>query len=41
LKGLMQSGHPNIFFLLIAKCNPIAGLLGVNKNDMVVTKIKR
>jgi uncharacterized protein with ATP-grasp and redox domains len=40
-EGLMQSGHPNIFFLLIAKCNPIAGLLGVNKNDMVVTKIKR
>lgn len=38
-EGLMESGHPNIFFLLIAKCNPIAGLLGVNKNDMVVTKL--
>lgn len=38
-EGLMESGHPNIFFLLMAKCNPIARLLGVNKNDMVVTKL--
>ena len=38
-EGLMEeSGHPNIFFLLIAKCDPIAELLGVNKNDMVVKK---
>jgi len=38
-EGLMESTHPNIFFLLIAKCDPIAKLLGVNKNDMVVSKL--
>jgi len=38
-EGLMEKGHPNIFFLLIAKCDPIAGLLGVDKNDMIVTKL--
>ena len=37
-EGLMDSCHPNIFFLLIAKCCPIANLLGVDKNDMVVAK---
>ncbi|WP_020586913.1 damage-control phosphatase ARMT1 family protein [Desulfobacter curvatus] len=37
-EGLMESRRPNIFFLLIAKCDPIANLLGVNKNDMVVSK---
>ncbi len=38
-EGLMGSGHPNIFFLLIAKCDPIAKLLGVEKNDMIVSKL--
>lgn len=37
-EGLMDRRHPNIFFLLIAKCDPIANLLGVDKNDMVVAK---
>jgi hypothetical protein len=37
-EGLMESRHPNEFFLLIAKCLPIANLLGVSKNDMVVLK---
>nr|WP_319494857.1 ARMT1-like domain-containing protein [uncultured Desulfobacter sp.] len=37
-EGLMDSRHPNEFFLLIAKCHPIADLLGVSKNDMVVLK---
>jgi len=37
-EGLMNSRHPNIFFLLIAKCRPIAGMLGVKINDMVVSK---
>lgn len=37
-EGLMNEGHPNTFFLLIAKCNAIAELLGVHKNDMVTTK---
>jgi hypothetical protein len=34
----MESRHPNEFFLLIAKRLPIANLLGVSKNDMVVLK---
>lgn len=38
-EGLMNEKHPNTFFLLIAKCNPIAELLGCNKNDMIVTKL--
>nr|WP_320190909.1 ARMT1-like domain-containing protein [uncultured Desulfobacter sp.] len=37
-EGLMESSHPKVFFLLIAKCEPIANLLGVRKNDMVVSK---
>ncbi len=37
-EGLMESDHPNIFFLLIAKCDPIAELLEVKKHDMVITK---
>lgn len=36
-EGLMESSHPNQFFLLIAKCYPIADLLDVDKNDMVVS----
>lgn len=38
-EGLMNKSHPNTFFLLIAKCNPIAKLIGCNKNDMIVTKL--
>ena len=38
-EGLMESCRPNQFFLLIAKCYPIANLLGVDKNDMVVSKL--
>ncbi|MDD4273780.1 MAG: ARMT1-like domain-containing protein [Desulfobacter postgatei] len=37
-EGLMESCHSNQFFLLIAKCHPIANLLGVDKNDMVVAR---
>lgn len=37
-EGLMNDLHPNIFFMLIAKCNPMAESLGVHKNDMVITK---
>ena len=37
-EGLIESSQKNIFYLLIAKCSPIANLLGVNKNDMVVSK---
>lgn len=38
-EGLMEDSHPNIIFLLIAKCSPIADLLRVEKNDMVVTQL--
>ncbi|MBN2165445.1 MAG: DUF89 family protein [Marinilabiliaceae bacterium] len=38
-EGLMDEKHPNTFFMLIAKCNPIANLLRVNKGDMVITKL--
>jgi len=38
-EGLMGKNHVNTFFMLIAKCDPIANLLNVNKNDMVVTKL--
>ena len=37
-EGLMNKNHQNIFFMLIAKCNPMAELLKVNKNDMVIIK---
>lgn len=37
-EGLMNSTNQNTFFMLIAKCEPIAELLGVSKNDMVITK---
>lgn len=38
-EGLMNENHPNTFFMLIAKCKPIGDLLGVEKNDMVITNI--
>ena len=40
-EGLMENDKKNIFFLLIAKCEPIAGLLGIRKNNMVITKLNR
>ncbi|MDB4335101.1 ARMT1-like domain-containing protein [bacterium] len=39
-EGLMHENHPNTFFLLIAKCQPIADMLDCNKNDMIVTQLK-
>jgi damage-control phosphatase, subfamily I len=39
-EGLMNSLHPNIFFMLIAKCESIAELLGVKKGSMVITQKK-
>jgi uncharacterized protein with ATP-grasp and redox domains len=38
-EGLMNNHHPNLFFMLIAKCRPMAESLGVDINDMVVTKL--
>ncbi len=35
-EGLMNSGHNNLFFLLMAKCKPMAELLNVNVGDMIV-----
>ncbi|MFP4058933.1 MAG: damage-control phosphatase ARMT1 family protein [Bacteroidales bacterium] len=35
-EGLMHSGKENIFFMLMAKCEPIAELLKVKKGDLVV-----
>ncbi len=38
-EGLMYTTHPNVFFLLMAKCEPMAELLGVNKGEMIITKL--
>lgn len=40
-EGLMNSGNKKIFFLLMAKCQPMAEMLGVNKGDMVVKQLKQ
>ncbi len=37
-EGLMEEKRDGLFFLLMAKCNPIAGMLGVKKGDMLVKK---
>ena len=37
-EGLMHEKRPNLFFLLMAKCDPMANLLGVQKGDLVITK---
>ncbi|NPA37638.1 MAG: DUF89 family protein [Chlorobi bacterium] len=37
-EGLMDEKNEKLFFLLMAKCKPIAGMLGVNKGDMLVKK---
>jgi uncharacterized protein with ATP-grasp and redox domains len=39
-EGLMNIIHPNIFFLLMAKCKPMAELLGVNEGDMIIKKLE-
>lgn len=38
-EGLMHENHPNTYFMLIAKCQPMAEMLGVEKNNMVITKL--
>ena len=37
-EGLMNEKRDNLFFMLMAKCNPIATMLGVKKGDMLVRK---
>jgi len=37
-EGLMDEKKENLFFMLMAKCDPIAGMLGVTKGDMLVRK---
>ena len=41
LEGLIDSDKKNLFFMLMAKCNPIAKLLGVERGDMLITKGER
>ena len=38
LEGLADEKDSRIFFMLMAKCNPIAELLQVRKNDLVITQ---
>lgn len=38
-EGLMNSENENIFFMLMAKCNPMADLLGVSKGSMLVSSL--
>lgn len=38
-EGLMNEKHPNTFFLLMAKCEPMAEMLGCAKNDLIITKL--
>lgn len=38
-EGLMDSKRKNLFFLLMAKCSPMAELLGVKKGDIVVCQL--
>lgn len=40
-EGLMHSANLKIFFMLMAKCEPMAEMLGVRKGDMVVKKLKQ
>ena len=37
-EGLINSDHPNLFFLLMAKCRPMAEMLGVRKGDLLVKR---
>ncbi len=36
-EGLMNVKNKNIFFLFMAKCNPIAGMMNVNTGDLIVS----
>lgn len=36
-EGLMNEKHPNTFFMLIAKCTPIAKMLGVEVGSQIIT----
>lgn len=38
-EGLMNEKHQNTFFLLMAKCQPMAEMLGCAKNDLIVTQL--
>jgi len=38
-EGLMNEKHSNTFFLLMAKCEPMAEMLGCAKNDLIVTQL--
>ncbi len=38
-EGLMNEKHPNTFFLLMAKCEPMAEMLKCSKNDLIVTQL--
>jgi len=40
-EGLMNHHEHPVFFMLMAKCNPIARLLGVNKGDLVIKKMEK
>ncbi len=40
-EGLMEEKDSRLFFMLMAKCNPIAELLHVRKNDLVITQNKQ
>ncbi|QZT37631.1 ARMT1-like domain-containing protein [Halosquirtibacter xylanolyticus] len=40
-EGLMNEKHTNTFFLLIAKCIPIADMLNVHVDDMVLKKYEK
>lgn len=39
-EGLMESKKENLFFMLMAKCDPMADMLGVKKGDLVISKHK-
>ena len=39
-EGLMDENDSRLFFMLMAKCEPIAELLNVKKNDLVIIKNK-
>lgn len=38
-EGLLNSGDPRIFFMLMAKCEPMADLLSVKKGNMVIKRL--
>lgn len=38
-EGLLERKQPNLYFMLIAKCQPMSEKLGVSNGDMVVTNL--